>query len=89
MKTYFDIEEIVVITNELDYERVLVSERKLRLLAKENPYCKILRTKLRDIIEEYENVEWNDVDQIDDNKLLESDKAEYIVELERLFCKDK
>lgn len=92
MKTQFDIEKIIekgVITNELDYERALISDRKLRLLAKENLHFQNIRTKLRDIIEKYEIAEWNDVDKIDDNKLLESDKAERIAELERLFLENR
>ncbi|WP_242607217.1 helix-turn-helix domain-containing protein [Flavobacterium sp. MEB061] len=92
MKTHFDIEKIVekgIITNELDYERALISDGKLRLLSKENLHFKNLRTKLRDIIEKYENSEWNDVDKIDENKLLESDKAERIAELERIFLENR
>ncbi|MEP6805921.1 MAG: transcriptional regulator [Flavobacterium sp.] len=92
MKTHFDIEKIIekgIITNELDYERALIADRKLRLLAKENSHFKNVRTKLRDIIEKYENAEWSDVDKIDDNKLLESDKAEHIAELERLFLENR
>lgn len=94
MKTHFDIEKIVekgIITNELDYERALIVDRKLRLLAKEKEdlYFKNLRTKLRDLIEIYENAEWSDVDQIDEDKLLESDKAEQIAELERVFLENR
>lgn len=92
LKSNFDIEKIVekgIITNELDYERALIADRKLRFHAKENSYFKSLRSKLRDIIEKYENAEWSDVDKIDDNKLLESDKAEYIAELERLLFENK
>lgn len=92
MKTHFDIEKIVekgIITNELDYERALISDGKLRLLSKENLHFKNLRTKLRDIIEKYENSEWNDVNKIDENKLLESDKAERIAELERIFLENR
>lgn len=92
MKTHFDIEKIVekgIITNELDYERALISDRKLRLLAKEDIHFKNLRSKLRDIIEKYENSEWSNIDKIDDNKLLESDKAERIAELERLFLENR
>ena len=88
MKTHFDIESIVkkgIITNELDYDRALIADRKLRLLAKEDSHFKILRSKLRDIIEKYENTEWNDVDKIDDDKLIESGKTEQIAEQERLF----
>ena len=92
MKTHFDIEKIVekgIITNELDYERTLVADRKLRLLAKESPHFKNLRTKLRNIIEKYENSEWIDVEKLDDNKLLESEKSEHIAELERLFIENR
>ena len=88
MKTHFDIEKIVemgIITNELDYERALIADRKLRLLGKEDVHFKNLRKKLRGIIEKYENKEWSVVESIDDNKLLESEKAEKFAELERQF----
>ena len=58
MKTHFDIESIVkkgFIKNELDYDRALIADRKLRLLANESPHFKTLRSKLRNLIEEYEN----------------------------------
>jgi antitoxin component HigA of HigAB toxin-antitoxin module len=92
MKTHFDIEKIVekgIITNELDYDRALIADRKLRLLAKEDLHFKNLRTKLRDLIEKYENAEWSNVDKIDDDKLLESDKSEQIAELERVFLDNR
>lgn len=88
MKTHFDIEKIIemdIITNELDYERVLISDRKLRQLGKEDVHFKNLRKKLRGIIEKYENKEWSVVENIDDDKLLESEKAENLAELERQF----
>jgi antitoxin component HigA of HigAB toxin-antitoxin module len=92
MKTHFDIEKIVekgIITNELDYDRALIADRKLRLLAKESLHFKNLRTKLRNIIERYEISEWSDIDNIDDNKLSESAKSEHIAELERLFIENR
>lgn len=88
MKTHFDIEKIVEsgsISNELDYERALLADRSLRLLAKENAHFKNLRLKLRNLIEKYEASEWSILEQIDDTKLLESAQAERIAELERLF----
>lgn len=88
MKTEFNIENIIkkgAITNELDYDRALIADRKLRLLAKESPHFKTLRSKLRDLIEKYESAEWSDVDKIDEKKLVESDKSERIAEQERLF----
>lgn len=92
MKTHFDIEKIVEkgqISNELDYERALIADRKLRLLAKHSLHFKKLRVKLRDIIEQYENSEWSDIDKIDDNKLIESEKSEHIAEQERLFIENR
>jgi len=88
MKTHFDIEKIIesgFIANELDYERALIADRKLRLLSKDNAHFKNLRLKLRDLIEKYEKSEWNDVDLISNEKLLESEKSELIAESERLF----
>ncbi|MEP6930585.1 MAG: helix-turn-helix transcriptional regulator [Flavobacterium sp.] len=92
MKTNFDIEKIVesgLISNELDYERALIADRKLRLLAKESIHFKNLRSKLRDLIVKYENSEWSDVNLIDENKLLENEKFEHIAELERVFIENR
>jgi hypothetical protein len=92
MKTYFDIEKIVemgIITNELDYERALIADRKLRLLGNEDVHFKHLRKKLRSIIEKYENKEWSVVESIDDNKLIESEKAENLAEIERQFLETR
>lgn len=88
MKTHFDIGKLVEngsITNELDYERALVADRKLRLLSKDNAHFKNLRQKLRDLIEQYEKSEWNDVESISNEKIWESDQSERIAEAERLF----
>ncbi len=88
MKTDFDIEKLVEsgsITNELDYERALIADRKLRLLSKENAHFKSLRLKLRDLVEEYEKSEWSNVEKISNEKVLESDNAERTAEAERLF----
>lgn len=92
MKTHFDIEKIVemgIITNELDYERALIADRKLRLLGKEDIHFKNLRKKLRGIIENYENKEWSAVENIDDDKLLESEQAENLAELEKQFLETR
>ncbi len=92
MKTHFDIEKIVqngTITNGLDYERALVADKKLRLLAKESLHFKKLRTQLRDLIAQYENVNWNDASAIDAEKLIESEKQEHLAEQERLFIENR
>jgi len=88
MKTQFNIEEILElgeIQNELDFERALIADRKLRVLSKENPKYKTLRRKLRDLIEDYESKNWSSASRITDKKLKESDLAEAIAEKERQF----
>ena len=92
MKTHFDIGQLVekgLISNELDYERALVADKKLRLLSKESAHFKNLRIKLRNIIEKYENIEWKNVEEINDNKLTESDNAEKTAEIERQFLENR
>lgn len=92
MKTHFDIEKLVEngsITNELDYERALVADRKLRLLSKKNAHFKTMRQKLRDLIEQYEKSEWNTVDTISIEKMIESDASERIAEAERVFIENR
>jgi len=62
MKTQFDILELIPlgeIKNELDFEKALIADRKLRVLSKENPKFKTIRKKLRDLIEVYENKNWS------------------------------
>ncbi len=88
MKTQFDIKtllEIGKINNELDFERALIADRKLRVLSKDNPKYKTLRNKLKNLIEVYENENWSSSSRISEKKLRESDVAELIAEKERLF----
>ena len=90
MKTQFDISQLIEsgkIQNEMDFERALIADRKLRVLAKDNPKFKTIRKKLRDLIEQYENKNWNANSKISDKQLRESDLAELIAEKERQFIK--
>ena len=92
MKTEFDIEAILKkgrLSNELDYERALVAERKLRLLAKEDTQFTTLRHQLRELLESYERSEWADADSIDDRQLIQSEKAEFIADQERQFLETR
>ena len=92
MKTEFDIEAILKkgrLSNELDYERALVAERKLRLLAKEDAQFTTLRHQLRLLLETYELGEWSDPASIDDRQLIQSEKAEFIAEQERQFMETR
>lgn len=92
MKTAFDIEQLIdvgSITNELDYERAMIADRKLRLLAKENPHLKKRRSRLRSIIAAYEKKEWNKHTVATAAKLAESSRAEQLAESERLFIENR
>jgi len=68
-KTQFDISQLIEtgkIQNELDFERALIADRKLRVLSKENSKFKSVRKKLRNLIEQYENQNWNAESKISD-----------------------
>ena len=86
MKTQFDIKEILKIgeiQNELDLERALIADRKLRVLSKENPKLNAVRGKLRDLIKAYEDKNWSPGSRIPEKRLKESDMAEAIAEKEK------
>jgi hypothetical protein len=80
----FDIEKIIkigYINNELDYQRALIADRKLRILSKENSHFKNVRKNIRDLIEQYESAEWGDFESITDEKVIQSDKFEKIAQI--------
>ena len=92
MKTQLDISkllEIGKIQNELDFERALIADRKLRVLSKEDSKYKVIRKKLRGLIEDYENKNWSTNSRITDKKIRESDLAELIAEKERQFIQNR
>ncbi len=80
-----EVEKIERLENEYDLEKASLLERKLRLMIDENPDLRPIRKKLRDLIKEYENREWSDFDKITDSQVIESDKAEQIVNYEQRF----
>lgn len=84
----FDVNKIIasgVIENELDHERAMVADRKLRLMAKEDPKFRSVRTSLRNLIIAYEKRHWKNVQVITKEKIRESDLAELVAEREQLF----
>ena len=84
-ETYTKIIRKGSISNELELEKALIIERKLRLLVSENPEYKEIRSQLRSIIKEYEKNNWNENSIISAEKIEESDSAEFIAETERQF----
>ena len=88
MKGIMDIKEVESIKrleNEYDLQKSSLLERKLRLLMEENPELKPIRKKLRDLIKDYEDKEWSDLDNISDSKVEDSYKAEAVVDYEQKF----
>lgn len=84
-ETYTKIIKKGSISSELELERALIIERKLRLLVSENPEYKEIRSQLRSIIKEYEKNNWSEDSIISEEKLQESDSAEFTAENERQF----
>ena len=84
-ETYTKIIRKGSISNELELEKALIIERKLRLLVSENPEYKEIRSQLRSIIKEYEKNNWSENSIISAEKIEESDSAEFIAETERQF----
>ena len=92
MNTQFDIEKVLnsgKIRNELEYERALIADRKLRILCNQNARLVPLRKNLRDLIERYEKQHWSSETAINESKIRESDLAELIAEKERQFVQKR
>ncbi|WP_423737076.1 helix-turn-helix domain-containing protein [Chitinophaga caseinilytica] len=83
-----DIEKLIasgVIKNELEYQRAMVANRKLRLLAESSAHFKNLRSKLLELLEKYEKIVWSDADTVSVAQVDQSDLAAAIAEKERIF----
>lgn len=90
MNIQFDIAQLIekrVIENELDFERALIADRKLRVLAKEHPELKTIRKKLPDLIERYEREHWSSDSNISNDKSLFKKLNEDIWEFRTLYKK--
>lgn len=88
MKAQIDIKQVLkkgCISDEVEFERILVFYRKLRLLEKVQPELTEMKSQLRTLIKNYEKLHWNNQDEITDEKIKESEYAEYIAEQERFF----
>jgi plasmid maintenance system antidote protein VapI len=87
-----DIKEVMSIErldNEYDLHKASLLERKLRLMIAENPDLKPIRKKLRDLIKDYEDRHWTDLDSITDSQVEYSEKAESIVDYEQKFIQNR
>lgn len=73
------------IENELDLERAMSIERKLRLLSKEDSSISPIHKRLSDAIYQYEQQHWSKPENISDAQVRQSDLAQAAVEEEELF----
>ena len=91
MKTqsYLKILQKGSISDELEFEKALIIERKLRLMVKENPELAESRNQLRAIIKDYEKLNWGSDSIITAEKIEKSDTAEIIAEKERQFLANR
>ncbi len=92
METQFDIKALLDkgrIENELELERAMIADRKLKHLSKDDAKYKTIRRQLRDLIEAYENHNWSEVSEISDSQIKDGNAAESIAEKERIFIQQR
>ncbi len=92
MSGQVDLKRILLagkLRNELDLERAIILDRKLRLLIKKDPVLQESRKKLRLIIKQYEKTNWSKESEINEAKLKESEIAEFNAEQERIFLEKR
>ncbi|MBL4887238.1 MAG: hypothetical protein JKZ03_02020 [Flavobacteriaceae bacterium] len=89
MKTNkFELDNIIAITelnSELEVEQASSLIAKFKWMQKEDETLKSLRKHLVSLIEKYEDEHWSDVDEITDEQVEKSDRAEWFVEQHNLF----
>lgn len=92
MKTQLDIKNVLrkgFISDEIEFERVLILYRKLRLVKENRPELAESYKQLRVLIQNYEEEHWNNETEITEDRINESDTAEFLAEQERLFLQQR
>ncbi len=92
MKTQLDIKNVLrkgFISDEIEFERVLILYRKLRLVKENRPELSEIYNQLRVLIKNYEEEYWNNETEITEDRINESDTAEFLAEQERLFLQQR
>lgn len=77
-----------IIAGELEFQRALVIDRRLRLLIKEFPELEQDRNHLRALLKNYEDNNWLN-EAVTNKKIEESDFAEVFAEEERVFTEKR
>ena len=81
MKTQLDIKNVLrrgFISDEIEFERVLILYRKLRLVKENRPELAESFNQLRVLIQNYEEEHWNNETEITEDRISESDTAEFV-----------
>lgn len=92
MKTQLDIKNVLrrgFISDEIEFERVLILYRKLRLVKENRSELAESYKQLRVLIQNYEEEHWNNETEITEDRINESDTAEFLAEQERLFLQQR
>lgn len=88
----FNIDNILQLTelnSELDFERATSLYSKLRWMEKKDASLKPIRNHLRELIIKFEQKFWSDTDEITNEQIKESDKAEELVFSENGFIQHR
>ena len=80
-----DIKQIDELKSEYDLEKASLLARKLRWMSQEDSSLKPIRDKLLQLMEDYENKHWDNLELISDEQVEESDKAEELIQKEIEF----
>jgi len=80
-----NIQKILSLNSELEYEQATSLYLKLRVLVKNDKSYEPIRSHLRGLIKKYEQGHWTDEDSITENRIKESDLAEDLVQAENEF----
>lgn len=89
LKNIRDIKRIKNLEDEYDLQKALLLDRKLRLMIKEDKTLTSVRKYLRKLIKDYEDAHWSNNKEITDQQILESERAESVIENERQFIKQR
>lgn len=84
-----NILKIVNIDSEFELEQATAMYNKLRLLVKEDPALKPLRSHLADLIEAYESRHWFDEEKVTENQMSENDLAIKLVAYQNAFIQHR
>lgn len=91
-KSRFDLDNILAITelkSELEVEQASSLIAKFKWMQQEDETLRSLRKHLVSLIAKYENQYWSDADEITDEQVDKSDRAEWLIEQHNLFIQKR